>query len=304
MLTDTLIATVLGLPEEVRVALLSVPGNGLWIRAKSYGLSPSVVWFDAPPPAGETDKRDFWMPSDSLAILSVASDLYSQTARGRDCWPHAARAIGRKWVLYLMATDAETAVVSRERRPVGGGGGNAGGVPWMTDPISTARTAASRCFRRPAADGVTRTRTSFSTQTRAVAGGAIGFGGRRASRPRATAARDARSRWTRTGRMRIWLRSKFQTSQNHDPAATHLVTTDANGQYHERNRPISGSVTSAALARATRIMAAKRAGAIRSLMHAALVEANMDVYRQSVGPVPGCFGGTWSGRRNTEHAPR
>lgn len=117
MLTDTLIATVLGLPEEVRVALLSVPGNGLWIRAKSYGMSPSVVWFDAPPPARETDKRDFWMPSDPLAILSVASDLYSQTARGRDCWPHAARAIGRKWVLYLMATDANgesRAVVSAE----------------------------------------------------------------------------------------------------------------------------------------------------------------------------------------------
>ena len=120
MLTDTLIATVLGLPLSVRLALLDADPKGagwyvhrtgqmeLLPRAETYSksLRTNIEYNDAA-----------WLPCSPLAILSVASDLYSQTARGRDCWPHAARAIGRKWVLYLMATDANgesRAVVSAE----------------------------------------------------------------------------------------------------------------------------------------------------------------------------------------------
>lgn len=123
-LTNAQITAVLKLPLSVRLALLNAdPAEAGWhigddedfgayARASSPMLCASI---DAPRRHISTDEA--WLPSSPLTILSVASDLYSQTARGRDCWPHAARAIGRKWVLYLMATDANgesRAVVSAE----------------------------------------------------------------------------------------------------------------------------------------------------------------------------------------------
>jgi len=118
MLTDTLIATVLGLPLSVRLALLDADPMGAgWTIGRLYAADLN----ESPPLGGATwhgiTGGCAWLPSSPLIILSVASDLYSQTARGRDCWPHAARAIGRKWVLYLMATGADgvsRAVVSAE----------------------------------------------------------------------------------------------------------------------------------------------------------------------------------------------
>lgn len=118
MLTDTLIATVLGLPLSVRLALLDADPTGA-----GWAIYGSVAVIHRSHAYGREMLRRIrtgqaaWLPANPLVVLSVASDIYSQTARGRDCWPHAARAIGRKWVLYLMATDANgesRAVVSAE----------------------------------------------------------------------------------------------------------------------------------------------------------------------------------------------
>lgn len=126
MLTDTLIATVLGLPLSVRLALLDADPTGLgWLcftTGDGSGFDPHLRQLGVSARKDQDTRNSVehgiaWLPSNPLTVLSVASDLYSQTARGRDCWPHAARAIGRKWVLYLMATDANgesRAVVSAE----------------------------------------------------------------------------------------------------------------------------------------------------------------------------------------------
>lgn len=127
MLTDTQLDFIRALPVEIRLQLLHADPDGAGFYFKTWNRDEMLEAHSDASEAihqnlhryGDREKPQShtWIPRNPLTILSVASDLYSQTARGRDCWPHAARAIGKRWVLYLMATDANgesRAVVSAE----------------------------------------------------------------------------------------------------------------------------------------------------------------------------------------------
>lgn len=88
MLTDALIATVLGLPLSVRLALLDADPTSMGWEIHNAGgelhctarLRPeSDEWR----PLDGDDYRSAWLPCNPLAIVEHARDLYGYTSRVR-----------------------------------------------------------------------------------------------------------------------------------------------------------------------------------------------------------------------------
>lgn len=116
---DAMFDVVRDFPLPVRLALLHEDPEGAGFYIKKYNRD-EIIQCDSDASEAISDglyrygdrskpQSHAWLPRNPLAVLSVAAQLYGETPQGRDCWPVALRAIGKKWVLGLHVTrDGET----------------------------------------------------------------------------------------------------------------------------------------------------------------------------------------------------
>lgn len=116
---DDVFDVVRDFPIHVRLALLESDPEGAGFYIKKYNRDEIIECCGDAEEAihdelyryGDRTKPQShaWLPRNPLAVLAVAAQLYGETPQGRDCWPVAMRAIGKKWVLSLHVTrDGET----------------------------------------------------------------------------------------------------------------------------------------------------------------------------------------------------
>lgn len=109
-MTPTLSAYVLALPLPVRIALLDADPTGAGWLVPVGCVEPGncyVVMRVTLYERGRVRAGAAWLPCSPLAIVEHAASLAAKTVRGRDCWPHASRAISDKWVMHIKATGAD-----------------------------------------------------------------------------------------------------------------------------------------------------------------------------------------------------
>lgn len=113
MLTDTLIATVLGLPLSVRLALLDADPKGAgWTIGRLYAADLN----ESPPLGGATwhgiTGGCAWLPANPLVVLSVACALYNRAHLGDvPLWPTATKVPVDLWRLGLTGRREDEPVV-------------------------------------------------------------------------------------------------------------------------------------------------------------------------------------------------